>query len=220
MKTPTLLLLAFWATSAAAQNWSVGVATGPFVFGDFVRRTIPISGEGPAEEQTATLSAVTRPGVLFDIERSMGDRFAIRAEATFTRSPLAIKSERGGEEFELEAGDMDVGTFIMPVVLRLNRHGSLRFHVMGGPAYVAYRIVPRANAAGTIRVFRGTRAEWGWAVGGGAAWHWSERIAIEGQLTDSSTRSPFHEEDVSGLGRVETPRTHNIHTTIGMRYRF
>jgi opacity protein-like surface antigen len=220
MKRATLILLAVWPLSAAAQQWSAGVATGPFVFGDFVRRTMLIGSEGTAEEQTATLSAATRPGLLVDIERSFGERFAIRAEGSFTRSPLALKARTGGEEIELETGDMDVATFMLPLVVRINRGGALRFHVMGGPAYAAYRIVPQEDGAGTIRVFRGTRAEWGWAVGGGVAWQWTERFAVEGQITDISTRSPFRDEDFGGIGDFETPRTHNVHTSVGLRYRF
>jgi opacity protein-like surface antigen len=220
MNRKTLLFLLFWATSGAAQDWSAGVATGPFVFGDFARRTMFIGVEGTAERQTATLSAATRAGLLVDIERSLGDRFAIRAEATFTRSPLAIKSSDGDDEFELESGDMDVGTFMLPLVVCINRNGALRFHVMGGPAYAGYRVVPRREAAGPIRVFRGTRASWGWAVGGGVAWQWSDRVAVEGQLTDITTDSPFRDEDQAGLGRFETKRTHNVHTTVGLRYRF
>ena len=220
MPKALLAVLAFWSVSLQAQQWSVGVGTGPFVFGDFVTRTMRIGNEGSAERQTATLSAATRPGLLVDIERQLGERFSVRAEATFTRAPLAIKSRSGGSDVSLESGDMDATTFLLPVIVRLNPRGSFRFHGLGGPAYAAYRIIPRQNAAGTIRVFKGTRTEWGLAFGGGVAWQWSERLAVEGQITDIRTGSPFRESELGGLGTVEIPKTHNVHTTVGVRYRF
>src|SRR5688572_8018596 len=80
----------------AAQNWSVGVGTGPFVFGDFVERTVRVgTGEGPSGEQTIILSAGTRVGLAVDLERRLTHRWAIRAEGTFTRAPL--RSEQAGE---------------------------------------------------------------------------------------------------------------------------
>jgi hypothetical protein len=206
------------ATSATAQQWSFGAGAGPFFFGDFVRRTMRIGNEGGSELQTSTLSAATRAGVSLDLERSFGERFAVRAEAAFTRSPLAIKG--GGSEVEVEAGDLDVLTLMVPLVVRINPRGSLRFHIMGGPAHAAYRVSKRSNAALTIPTFTGTRSDWGLAFGGGVAWQWSERFAIEGQITDIATESPFDESDFGGLASVEIPKPHNIHSTLGIRYRF
>ena len=206
------------ATSVSAQQWSVGAGVGPFVFGDFVRRTVRIGTEGGSELQTSTLSAATRAGISADLERSFGERFAIRAEATFTRAPLAITG--GGSEVEVEAGDLEVLTLTVPLVVRINPRGSLRFHIMGGPAHAAYRVTSRQNAALSIPPFRGTRSDWGLAFGGGVAWQWSERFAIEGQITDIATESPFDESDFGGLGSIDIPRSHNVHTTVGIRYRF
>jgi hypothetical protein len=212
------VLLFLTATSAPAQQWSLGASAGPFFFGDFVRRTMRIGNEAGSELQTSTLSAATRAGVSVDLERSFGERFAVRAEATFTRAPLAIKG--GGAELEVEAGDLDIVTLMVPLVVRINPRGSLRFHILGGPAHAAYRITNRPNAALTIPAFRGTQAGWGLALGGGVAWQWSERFAIEGQITDIATESPFDESDFSGLASVEILRPHNVHSTAGIRYRF
>lgn len=217
----TSLFLFFLAASAPvfAQNWSIGAGTGPFVFGDFVRRTMRIGNEGGSELQTSTLSAATRAGLAVDLERSFSDRFAVRVEGAFTHAPLAVKAS-GNQEFSIDAGNIDITTLMVPLVFRINPRGTFRLHVMGGPAYAAYRITNRPNAAGTVPPFRGTRDDWGAALGAGVAWQWSERFAVEGQLTDIGTRSPFRRSDFSGLGATEIPYTHNIHTTIGVRYRF
>ena len=211
-------LLLLTATSATAQQWSLGAGAGPFLFGDFVRRTMRIGNETGSERQTSTLSAGTRAGVSVDLERSFGERFAVRAEATVTRAPLAIKG--ASSEVEVEAGDLDVLTLTLPLVFRINPRGSLRFHIMGGPAHAAYRVSNRPNAALSIPTFRGTRSDWGVAFGGGATWQWSERFAIEGQITDIATESPFDESDFGSLGAIEILRPHNVHTTVGVRYRF
>jgi hypothetical protein len=69
-------LLAF-TLPAAAQNWSVGVHTGPFIFGDFLERRIRVgTPEGGADPVTLTLSAATRAGAMVDIEREFADRWA------------------------------------------------------------------------------------------------------------------------------------------------
>lgn len=215
---PLLFLLTF-TSRLAAQNWSVGVHTGPFVFGDLVERTFRLGNEGPSgEAETTVLTAATRPGLGVDFERNFGSRWAIRFEGAFTRSPLAVGST-DDEQFEIEAGQLDVATFMAPIVFRINRNGSLRFHLMAGPAYAAYRI-ERERANTTIPVFEGTRAEWGLAVGGGVAWHLSERLAVEGNLVDIATKSPFREEDFLTPRGLDIPETHNVHTTVGLRYRF
>ena len=209
------------ALPARAQNWSVGVGAGPFVFGHFVERTTRVTtGEGTAT-QTATLSAETRAGITVDLERRLGDRFAVRLEGSFTRSPLGIKGpDRQDESVEISAGDIDVTAMMLPLVIRINPRGTFRFHVMGGPAAAAYTIRTRPNAAGTIPVFRGTRTEWGAALGAGMAWQWSEYFAVEVNLTDINTSSPFRREEIGGIGAIEIQRPDNLHSTVGIRYKF
>jgi opacity protein-like surface antigen len=209
------------AGTASAQNWSFGAATGPFVFGDFVRRTLRTGTETGTGEQTTKLSAKTRPGLSIDIERKLAPRIAVRLEGTFTHAPLAIKG-RSDSGVALDAGTLNVGTAMVPFVVRLNPNGSFRFHLMGGPAYAVYNIRNRSNATSTLRTFTGSRTRWGFAAGGGVAWQVRDRFAIEGQLTDISTKSPFRKNEfpANALARIEIPRTHNVHTTIGIRYGF
>ncbi|GAC1438803.1 MAG: hypothetical protein NVSMB68_10430 [Thermoanaerobaculia bacterium] len=215
-----VLLCALLAAPLHAQNWTVGAGTGPFVFGDFVRRTLRTGNEGPSGQQTTRLSASTRPGLAVDLEHAVGERFAIRLEGTFTRAPLAIKGSSSGG-VALDAGKINVATFDTPLVLRLNPRGTFRFHLMAGPAYAVYNITRRSNANASLRTFTGTRARWGAALGGGVTWQWSHRFAIEGQVSDITTTSPFKREEFpTAFGRTEIPRTRNVHTTIGLRYGF
>lgn len=220
MKNFAVLLLALaFALPLTAQNWSVGVGTGPFVFGDFLEREVRISGPGggPSGAQKNVLSAGTRAGAAVDLERRINDRWAVRLEGTFTNAPLRLDISGGGDGSELDAGDLDVTTFMLPLVFRINRNGAIRFHVMAGPAMAAYR----SNApAGSQPVFDDTQQEWGVAFGGGVGWWVSDRFAIEGNLTDIITTSPFDEDDFSGTADVEIPRPHNVHTTIGVRWVF
>jgi Outer membrane protein beta-barrel domain len=223
MNKPVVLLavLALAATPLAAQNWSLGAGVGPFVFGDFVRRTLLTGNEGGSGQQTTRLSAATRPGVAVDIERSLSNYFAIRLEGTFTRAPFAVKGS-SSNGVSLDAGKINVGTFMTPIVFRLNPHGTFQFHVMGGPAYAVYNIARRTNATGTLSPFTGTRSRWGAAAGGGVSWNWSSRFALEGQIADITTTSPFKRTDFpsSGFSRTQIPRTRNVHTTLGVRVRF
>jgi opacity protein-like surface antigen len=215
-KLPTLLLLLAATLPAAAQDWSIGVHTGPFVFGDFVERTFRLGNEQGSERSRDILSAGTRAGAAFDIEHGFADRWAVRLEFTGTRAPLSVKGS-DDDGFEIEAGDLDVGTLMLPIVFRINPRGSLRFHLMGGPAYAAYRI---ETGTSSFPVFEGTRTQWGAAFGGGAAWYFSDRIAVEGNLTDIVTSSPFKESDYPTGQSLDIPKTHNVHTTIGLRWRF
>jgi opacity protein-like surface antigen len=216
-KLTTLLLLLAAAHSAAAQDWSIGVHTGPFVFGDFVKRTMRLGNEEGSERSTDILSAATRAGAAFDIEHSFSERWAVRLETTGTRSPMSVKGTTGDDGFEIDAGDVDVGTLMLPLVFRINRGGALRFHLMGGPAYAAYRI---RTGTPSFAGFDGTRTQWGVAVGGGVAWRWSERVAVEGNLADIVTSSPFRESDFPTRQGLDIPKTHNVHTTIGLRVSF
>jgi hypothetical protein len=216
-----ILLALLLAPPAAAQNWSVGAGAGPFVFGHFVERTTRITTGESTATQTITLSAATRAGVYVDVERRLGDRFAVRLEATFTRSPLAIKgTERQDDAVSIPAGDIDVTTLALPLVIRINPRGTFRFHLLAGPAAAAYTVRTRENAQGSIPVFRGTREEWGALLGAGVAWHLSDRMAIEATVADINTSSPFKREEIGGLGSVETPRPNHLHSSVGIRYRF
>ena len=219
MKKCLLVLFLLSSPSLLAQDWSIGVGSGAFVFGDFVRRTMQQGTEEGSATQTLKLSAETRAGLLIDIERRLSDRFALRAEGTAIRSPLSIKGSND-DGLALEAGDIEVATFSLPLVIYINRGGSLRFHIRGGPAYAAYRIRRRQNAPATLGLFDGTRGEYGLALGGGVTWEWNQNFAIEGGISDVSTESPFEEDDFPRIGAVDLPRTHNVHTTIGLRYSF
>jgi opacity protein-like surface antigen len=214
------LLLAF-ALPASAQNWSFGAATGPFVFGDFYERTVRVgTGQGPTSEVKLVLSAETRAGLALDLERNLGSRWAIRAEGTWTRSPLTLEQgSSSGSGATLDAGELDVATFMLPVVFRINTNGALRFHVLAGPAMALYRGKAPSSSSGSA-VFEGTQKEWGVAYGGGVGWWISDRFAIEGNLTDTTTSSPFDEADFPSPTGLDIPRTHNVHTTIGVRWKF
>jgi len=222
MKNAAVLLLALVCSlPAVAQDWSVGVGTGPFVFGDFVERTVRIgTGQGPTGSQTLVLGASTRAGLSVDLERNLGKRWAVRIEGTFTNAPLQLEQAgSSGNGADLEAGDLDVATFTLPVVFRINPNGALRFHLHAGPALAFYR-GNAPDTAGAQPIFEGTQSEWGLAYGGGAGWWLSERFAIEGNLTDIVTGSPFERDDFASATRVEIPRPHNVHTTVGVRWRF
>jgi opacity protein-like surface antigen len=221
MKNLAALAVALACTAPlAAQNWSIGAGTGPFVFGDFLERTVRIgNGEGPGGRQTLVLSAGTRAGLAVDLERRLGDRWAIRLEGAFTRAPLRLEQAgTGGDGAELDQGDLDVTTVMLPVVFRINPNGAFRFHLMGGPAVAFYR--GHTTDTGTEAIFEEAQTETGVAFGGGVAWWMSDRFAIEGNLTDITTGSPFEREDFASTTRVDIKRPHNVHTTVGIRWKF
>jgi hypothetical protein len=219
MKT-NLACAAFLFTLAlplTAQEWSMGVGTGPFVFGDFVERRLrPVNSEGPDEPIELALSAGTRAGLAVDIQHAFANRWAVGLEGTFTHAPLAIKDDR--DEVELDAGKMDVATFTLPVIFRINPRGSFRFHVMGGPAYAIYR-TSAPSQSGVLSASDVTNKEWGMLFGGGVAWWMSDRFAIEGNLSDIVTTSPFSEMDDNDTPGITVKKPHNVHTTIGVRWR-
>ena len=218
LRFPLLLLVAF-ALPAAAQEWSVGGGTGAFVFGDFVRRTLlPTTGNSNPSPSVIKLTGKTRPGILADVERDFSDRFALRLEGSFTRARIAVRDE-GGSEVGLNSGKLDVSTFMLPLVVRINPHGSLRFHLLGGPAYAMYHVRQTVGTS-QIPLFRGSRNRWGLAAGAGVSWWFGHRLAAEGQITDIDTASPFEKSEFAAAAFVKIPRTHNVHTTLGLRYRF
>jgi opacity protein-like surface antigen len=216
---PLLAVVLASSLSATAQNWSLGVHSGPFVFGDFVERRVRPAASGEATGTvTMTLSAATRAGLAVDLERELAPRWALRLEGTFTNAPLAVK-EDGDEGVALDAGEVDVSTFTLPLVFRVNPRGALRFHLMGGPAYALYRVRGTPNVSG-ITPLDETSGRFGLAVGGGAAWWVRERFAVEGNLSDVVTSSPFDREDFPSGSGWSIPRPHNVHTTLGARWRF
>ena len=165
-----------------------------------------------------TLSAETRPGLAVDIEHSFAPRWAVRLEGTFTRAPLSVEEE-GDDGVALDAGEVDVSTFMLPLVFRINPRGAFRVHIMGGPAYALYRVTGRPNVSG-IAPLDDTSGEFGFAGAAGVAWWIGDRFAVEGNLSDVVTSSPFDREDFPAGPGWSIPRPHNVHTTVGVRYRF
>jgi len=214
--TIAALLLAV-SLPATAQDWSLGVSSGPFVFGDFFERRVRVGNEGPEGEQTIILSADTRAGLAVDLERSFSERWAIRFEGTFTRSPMTITQEGTTGEFELDAGDLDVTTIAVPLVFRINPNGAFRFYLLGGPAMAIYKLDAPASAQFS---FEDAQTEYGVAFGGGVAWWLSDRFAIEAKITDTITTSPLDEDDFDNTPGADVKNPHNGHGTLGVRWRF
>lgn len=215
---PLTAALVLLALPASAQNWSAGIGSGPFVFGDFLERRIRVgTPEGGSDPVVLTLSAATRAGILADVERSFGDRWAVRLSGSFTRSHLSVRDESNDDGISIDRGDFDVSTFALPIVYRINPNGSFRFHVHGGPAMAMYKITTPATTV--TEESSETRSEWGLEFGGGVAWWLSDRFAIEGTISDTVTTSPF-EEDEDGTPGVDAKRPHNVHTAVGVRWRF
>lgn len=220
-KLTTIAFLLAATLPAAAQQWSFGAGAGPFIYGNFVERTLrPGNETGPSGEQTLILTAATRPGLSVDFERTFTERWAVRFEGTFTRAPLSVETHGGDEDgTEIDAGEVDIATFMAPLLFRINPRGTFRFHLHGGPAYALYRLRARENASGARPPFDGTEGEWGLAFGGGMAWWFSDRFAIEGNLTDIVTTSPFEEAN-EGIPGTDVPYPHNVHTSVGIRWKF
>lgn len=205
----------------SAETWSLGVATGPFVFGRFAERTITISTGSETGTVKSRLSAATRAGAVADIERSLGDRFALRLEGTWTSAPLRIKAAGGSQGVNIDAGRINVTAFATPLILRINPRGAFRFELLGGPAYALYKVHRRTGEGVSTPLFEGTRGRWGGAAGVGVAWWWRQSFAVEGRLQDIVTSSPFRRTDITPSGQgVHIPKPQNGHTTIGIRYRF
>jgi hypothetical protein len=216
LTTAALLAIALPLT---AQNWSVGVHSGPFVFGDFVERKVrPSVGQPGGDTVTMTLSAATRAGLAVDIQRDFSERWGMRLEGTFTNAPLSLKEE-GDEALTFDAGEIDVTTVMLPIIFRINPKGSFRFHLMAGPAYAMYDFQPEASAGGISAINR-SENEWGAALGGGVGWWMSDRFAVEGTITDILTTSPFDRSDFPDVPGYAIPKPHNVHTTAGVRWRF
>ena len=114
-KTFLAIAVLLAATSnLSAETWGLGVATGPFVFGRFAERTVSLSNEGGMGTTKSRLSAATRAGLAVDIERPLGDRFAVRLEGTWTRAPLRIKAASGGQGVNIDAGKIRANSMTIP----------------------------------------------------------------------------------------------------------
>jgi len=215
----SLLPLALFCTHPLlAQDWSLGVGTGPFVFGHFAERRIRVGTEGSSSVTTITIAAATRPGLSVDLERRLTPALSVRFGGAFTEAPVTLRSRRGDNSVSIDAGKVDVGTFFLPLVWNINRSGALRFHLGAGPAYALYHIRRRA---GESSIFEGTRPRWGAGAQGGIAWQWSRRFAVEGEISDVVTSSLLNRSDfpADSIG-LDIPKPHNVHTTVGLRYRF
>lgn len=212
-------------TIAHGGDWRVGVASGPFIFGDFAERTSRITNGVDTIRVTSSLSAETRAGVAVDLERSFNDRFSLRLDATFTRAPLAIKTESNDDDdpdedgVSLTVGEMDATTLALTFAWRFNRGGRIRPYLFAGPAWVLYDF-DRNEKTGAIPIFEGTRERAAIVAGGGAEWWISDRFALRGELSDTYSEAPLEESDFSGVRSVEIEEPHHVHTTVGVKYRF
>jgi opacity protein-like surface antigen len=214
----SLLPLAL-AIPALAQEWNLGIATGPFVFGNFARRTQFITNGDVAVTTHSTLSAATRAGLAVDFGHEINSSYGWRLEATFTEAPQRLKGS-GGSGVNLDAGQLKVTTVALPLVVNLNRNGAFRFSLFGGPAYAMYHINDSTRIGAPARTFEGSRNSWGIAGGAGVAWWLTDRLAAEGRIEDIVTQSPFKKSDFGGSGSVQILKPQNVHTTVGIRYRF
>jgi hypothetical protein len=216
-----LAVAAVSSTTVHGEAWSLGATTGPFIFGHFVERTQTVNTETGSATTKSRLSAATRAGAALDLERDLNDWLAIRLEGTWTRAPLRIKSKSGNQGVTIDAGHLNLTTFVFPLVVHFNRRAALRFHVMGGPAYALYDVRRRTGGGTTLPLFEGTRARWGGAGAVGAGWWWNSRFGVEWQAQEIVTASPFRVSDVAASPRgIHIPKPRNGHTTIGIRYRF
>jgi opacity protein-like surface antigen len=214
-----ILAIMLSASTLRAQDWAVGIGTGPFVFGDLASRTATISNGESTVKTESILSADTRVGVVGDVERFFNDRLSARLEGTFTRSPLSVKSRSGDSNtVRLNVGDLNVSTYALSLVYRFNRTGTFRPYVMAGPAYVLYDI-SRDDSTGAIPVFEGARGRWAVNAGGGLEWWLSRNLAVRGELADIYSESPLEQSDFP-TGKVTTERPHHVHTSIGATWRF
>ena len=217
---PATLLPLLLALPARGEGWSLGAGIGPFVFGTFVERTTAIVTESGSGTTRARLSAATRPGGSADIQNDFNDWLGVRLDAAWTSAPMKVKSGSSGVAFE--AGHAYITTLALPLVVNLNRHGAFRVHLAGGPAYALYDMKATTGGGNTLSIFNGTRGRWGGVAGGGVSWWMSNRFAVEGEIADIVTSSPFRRSDFPTLnfGGMKIPKTHNVHTTAGIRYRF
>jgi hypothetical protein len=215
-----LLLCSSIAAPIAADDWSVAIGTGPFLFGKFAQKSQIAGTPESTTNITTSLSAATRAGGLAEIRYGFSDRFAIALESSFSKAPLSERTGSGHSGVDLETAKISVTTLALPIVFRINPRGAFRFHLMGGPAFANYNL-RRTPGAPPNFLFEGSRGRYGFTGGAGLGWWFGEHIGIEGQIADIITSSPIAREEFSVATRgVSIPRLQNVHTTIALRYRF
>ena len=225
MRFALLLLAALCAAPTAARaqgSWTIGAGSGAFVFGDFVEIHTTVSNELDRLEIEETLSAATRAGLHVQIGRWIDERWSIRADGTFVRAPFTVETASNDDSgVSLEVGEIDVVTVALAAALRFNRGGALRPSVFAGPAWTSYSI-DRNEQTGAPPVFTGSRSELGGVAGAGLEWWLSDRFAVQGEISDTLTPSPFEREDFPAVneGELNITDIHHVHTIIGVLYRF
>lgn len=218
---PLIVLCCSLAGTSSAGDWSVAVGSGPFLFGQFARKSLIAGTPESTTKITTSLSAATRAGGTVDVEHGFSDRFAVRLESSFTKAPLSVKTGSGRGGVELGTGDISVTSVILPLVFRINPRGAFRFHLMGGPAFANYDVRRTASAQASNFLFGGSRGQYGVAGGAGLGWWLGQHIAVEGQIVDIVTSSPIARQEFTVATRgVSIPRPKNVHTTLALRYRF
>ncbi len=79
----------------------------------------------------------------------------------------------------------------------------------------------RGSSGTSLPLFEGTRGRWGGVAGVGVGWWWSGNFAVEWQVSDIVTASPFSIEDFAPSAKgIRIPKPQNASTTVGIRYRF
>lgn len=221
-----MILAILFANSLAAAEWSATVGTGPFVFGNLAERTSTVTNGEQTTKVESSLSAATRAGITGELERRFNERLSARLAATFTRSPLSVKTDSSNDDpdsdgVSLNVGDLNVTTFAALLAFRFNRGGSLRPFLAAGPAYALYNMED-SDDEGVEPLFTGTRGRWGVTAAAGVEWWLSDRFAVRAELSDVYTETPLEEGDLSRPrnGSLEIKDPHNVHTTIGATYRF
>src|SRR5438876_6236467 len=146
---PLALLLLLPAPASHADGWSLGVGTGPFVFGTFVERTTRVGNDAGSGTTTSKLSAATRPGGSADVEHDINDWLGVRLDAAWTSAPMKVKSSNS-QGVSFDAGRANITTFALPLVINLNRHGAFRVHLVAGPSYAFYNMKARTGGGATL----------------------------------------------------------------------
>ena len=221
------LAIVLLTTGIHADDWAVGVSTGPFVFGNFAESTRVISNEEQTVEITSTLSAATRAGARVELERFFNQQFSARLEATFTDTELSVKSETDDDPdsdgVTLDVGELSVTTIEIPIAWRINRSDRFRVQVFIGPAVAMYDLDPQIAVGGVaVPLFEGSRTRWGGVAGAGVEWFWGEKWAARATISDLVTSSPLERSDFGPrpVRRLDIPKTHNVHTAFGVLRRF
>jgi opacity protein-like surface antigen len=214
-------LLVLFAFPVTAADWGIGAGSGAFLYGDFARFQSTVGTELSTVPVEEVLAADTRPGLQIHLERFVGERWSIRSDATFARSPIAIRASDDEDAVALDVGELDVLTISLAAAFRFNRGGRVRPYLYAGPVWAQFA-VRENDETGVPPIFRESRTEIGAVGGAGVEWWVSDRFAIRGEISDIVTPSPFEESDFRGIEgqHVEIPDAHNIHTLVGVTWRF